>query len=157
MISRFKLYILSIMEDRRSGVFAALIKGLLRVLSWPYALAIRIVDWAYRSGFRRVHKIKDAPVISVGNITLGGTGKTPFTIFLANYLSSVGKKPAVLVRGYGKDERKMLRDELPDVAIFVGQDRVASALEAIRDKRDVLLLDDGFQHRKINRNVDIVL
>ncbi|MGD2278884.1 MAG: tetraacyldisaccharide 4'-kinase [Candidatus Omnitrophota bacterium] len=156
MIPSVKLYMLSIMKGERRGFFAFIVKSVMRVFSWFYALAIGIVDWAYRSGLRRVHKI-DAPVVSVGNITLGGTGKTPFTIFLARYFSETGKKPAVLIRGYGDDERKMLRDELPDVPVFAGQDRVRNALTALKDKRDIIILDDGFQHRRIDRDLNIVM
>ena len=156
MISSIKLYMLSIMKGKRKGFFALIVKGVMRFFSWFYALAIGIVDWAYRSGLRRIHKV-GAPVVSVGNITLGGTGKTPFTIFLARYLSEKGEKPAVLIRGYGDDERKMLRDELPDVPVFIGQDRVKSAMSALTDKRNVIILDDGFQHRRIDRDLNIVM
>jgi tetraacyldisaccharide 4'-kinase len=155
-VNGVKVYMLSLMKNKRGGVFAFFIKGILRVLSWVYALAVKIVDYGYASGVRRRHKVS-APVISVGNITLGGTGKTPFTIMLANYFCEAGKKPAVLIRGYGSDEKKMLRDELPDVPIFVGQDRVRSAGRAIADGRDILLLDDGFQHRRIMRDLDILM
>jgi tetraacyldisaccharide 4'-kinase len=154
--SSFKLYILSIMENRRGGIFAAVIKGVLRVLSWFYAAAIKIVDLAYASGMRRAHKIS-VPVVSVGNISLGGAGKTPFTLFLANYFSDTGKKPAVLIRGYGDDEKRMFRDELPDVPVFVGQDRVSNAAAAVKNGRNVILLDDGFQHRRIARDVNILM
>ena len=156
MNSFFKLYMLSVMENRRGGICAAIIRGVLRVLSWFYAAAIKIIDYGYTSGIRRTHKMS-VPVVSVGNITLGGTGKTPFTMFLANHFSDNGKKPAVLIRGYGDDERRMLCDELPDVPIFVGQDRVSSARTAITNGRDVLLLDDGFQHRRIARDLNILM
>jgi tetraacyldisaccharide 4'-kinase len=156
MISPVKLYMLSIMKDQRGGIFAAVLKSILRLLSWVYTGAIKIVDWAYTAGIRRVHEIS-IPVVSVGNITLGGTGKTPFTMFLANYYSGSGRKPGVLIRGYGKDERRMLRDELPDARVFAGQDRVRSARMAVKDGMDVLILDDGFQHRRISRDLNILM
>jgi tetraacyldisaccharide 4'-kinase len=156
MTSNFKLYILSIMQDRRDGFIALLLKCFLRFLSWIYGFAVRIVDWCYISGIRRVHKAS-VPVVSVGNITLGGTGKTPFAVFLALYLERKGKKPSVLTRGYGSDERRMLVDELPDIPVFVGQDRVKSAKAAANDGRDVLVLDDGFQHKRIARDLDILM
>jgi tetraacyldisaccharide 4'-kinase len=155
-VNGVKLYMLSIMKNNRGGMFAAIVKGVLRALSWLYAAAIKIVDYGYTSGIRRVHKVS-VPVVSVGNISLGGTGKTPFTLFLANYFSDNGKKPAVLIRGYGDDEKRMLCDELPDVPVFVGQDRVSSATAAVKEGRDVILLDDGFQHRRISRDLNILM
>ncbi|MGB2661104.1 MAG: tetraacyldisaccharide 4'-kinase [Candidatus Omnitrophota bacterium] len=156
MWPKIKLYILSIMKNERAGIIASAIKGVLRVLSWFYAVGIKIVDYGYKTGIRRKHKVS-VPVVSVGNITLGGTGKTPFTMFLADHFVKTGRKPAVLIRGYGNDERKMLRDELPDVPIFIGQDRVASAQAAVEDGRDILLLDDGFQHRRIMRDLNVLM
>ncbi len=152
----FRQYILSLMKDERNGFADVIVKGVLRFLSWIYAAAIRTVDWGYRSGLRKRYKAP-VPVISVGNVTLGGTGKTPFTIFLADHFLSAGRHPAVLIRGYGEDESRMLRDELPDVPVFAGQDRVKSAACAAENGRDVLILDDGFQHRRISRNLDILL
>ncbi|MFH1798648.1 MAG: tetraacyldisaccharide 4'-kinase [Candidatus Omnitrophota bacterium] len=153
---KFRLHILSIMRDKHWGFCAGIVKGILRVLSCFYVLAVRFVDWSYKKGFRRVYKI-DVPVISVGNITVGGTGKTPFTIFLADYFLAKGKKPAVLVRGYGNDENRMLKDELPEVSIYTGQDRVKNAFRAVRQNRDIIILDDAFQHRRIARDLNIVL
>jgi tetraacyldisaccharide 4'-kinase len=99
----------------------------------------------------------DAPVVSVGNLTLGGTGKTPFSVYLADHFLAGGRKPAILIRGYGDDEHRMLRDELPDVPVYTGRDRVKSAETAIKRNADVLILDDGFQHRRIKRDLDILL
>lgn len=144
------------MMGKQNGIFAGVVKGILRVLSCIYVPAVRFVDWSYKKGFRRVHKI-GVPVVSVGNITVGGTGKTPFTIFLADYFLSKGKKPAVLIRGYGKDESRMLKYELPEVTIFAGQDRVKNAFCAVSQTRDILILDDAFQHRRVARDLNIVL
>jgi tetraacyldisaccharide 4'-kinase len=122
-------------------------------------------------------------VISVGNITMGGTGKTPFTIFLAKLFSGIGKKVAILSRGYkgklgydlrvisdGKsiffepplaaDEPYMMARNLPGVIVITGKDRTASlsyALENFSPPPEIFLLDDGFQHRKLNRDADILL
>jgi tetraacyldisaccharide 4'-kinase len=97
------------------------------------------------------------PVVSVGNITLGGTGKTPFTIFVADYFLSSGRKPAIITRGYGRDEDRLLSEEVPDARVYVGQDRVRSALKAVSDGCDIIVMDDGFQHRRLARDLDIVL
>ncbi|MFH1395567.1 MAG: tetraacyldisaccharide 4'-kinase [Candidatus Omnitrophota bacterium] len=152
----FKLYILKLMKDETAGFFDNLIKGVLRVLSWIYYAAVKFVDKSYKAGIRRQIKI-NVPVISVGNITLGGTGKTPFAIFLAEYCQLKGRNPAILIRGYGKDENRMLADELADVSIFTGQDRVKTAAAAVSQKKDVIILDDGFQHRRIRRDFNILV
>jgi len=149
-------YILSLMKDERNGKVDVMVKSFLKMLSWVYAWGVKFVDWQYRTGVRPVHKVS-VPVISVGNITVGGTGKTPFTIYLADHFLNAEKNPAVLIRGYGDDEHRMLHDELPDVPVFVGQNRVKSANAAARRGLDVLLLDDGFQHRRISRDLNILL
>ena len=101
-------------------------------------------------------------VISIGNITLGGTGKTPLVVTLARYLNDSGKKAAVLSRGYGgdrvtSDEVELLKNRLPAVPILVGRDRIKTAREADESlKADVILLDDGFQHWRLKRDLDIV-
>lgn len=128
----------------------------LRILSRLYALGVYLVRAGYRSGIRRVHKAPIA-VVSVGNLTLGGTGKTPMTIFIADHFTASKRKPAVLTRGYGNDECRMLADELPEVPVYKGQDRVKNVLKAARDGRDVAILDDGFQHRRLARDLNILL
>lgn len=101
-------------------------------------------------------------VISVGNITLGGTGKTPLVVTLAGNLNDSGKKVAVLSRGYGgdrvtSDEVELLKKRLPCVPVLVGRDRIKTAREADESlKADVILLDDGFQHWRLKRDLDIV-
>lgn len=104
------------------------------------------------------------PVISVGNLTVGGTGKTPMVIEIARRLRDAGRRPAVLTRGYrGRaageaDEVRELRAALPDVPVLVDPDRVAGAAAARRlHAADCLVLDDGFQHRRLARDLDIVL
>jgi tetraacyldisaccharide 4'-kinase len=110
----------------------------------------------YRRVPSRIRKVK-AQVISVGNITWGGTGKTPLIIHLATALSEQGKNVAVLIRGYGRDEVLELRKKLEGIPVVVGRDRIKSAHEAIQKyKADVLLLDDGFQHIRLHRDLDIV-
>jgi len=149
-------YIVSLMKDERNGALDKVFKALLFFLSFVYGLAVDIVDWGYRSGIRRVHRAP-VPVVSVGNLTLGGTGKTPFTVYVAEHFLKKGKKPAVLTRGYGDDEHKMLKDALKDVPVYVGQDRVRNAKKAAENGADVIILDDGFQHRRLYRDMDILL
>jgi len=149
-------YILSLMKDERNEKVDIMVKSFLKMLSRAYEWGVKFVDRQYRTGARHVHKVS-VPVISVGNITVGGTGKTPFTIYLADHFLNAGKNPAVLIRGYGDDEHRMLRDELPDVPVLVGQNRAKSANAAVRTGSDVLILDDGFQHRRVSRDLNILL
>jgi tetraacyldisaccharide 4'-kinase len=104
------------------------------------------------------------PVISVGNLTVGGTGKTPLVIEIVRRLGELGRRPAVLTRGYRgspdqpADEVLELREALPDVPVIVNPDRVAAAASARADHAaDCAVLDDGFQHRRLRRDLDIVL
>jgi tetraacyldisaccharide 4'-kinase len=130
----------------------------------------------YRRGLLRVERAS-VPVISVGNITLGGTGKTPLVAALARTLLAAGARPAVLTRGYrrrdrepvliwrqpavawgrGGDEATVLARALPEVPIVVDADRVRGAATAVRETGAThLVLDDGFQHWRLHRDLDIV-
>lgn len=100
---------------------------------------------------------ESARILSVGNLSCGGTGKTPLVMTLADYLSQAGKKVAVLTRGYGGDESQELRERLKGVPVLVGKDRRKNAAIAVKEHGcDLLLLDDGFQHLAIRRDLDIV-
>lgn len=128
-------------------------KALAAVYAW--------LVWIWQSSFRwfpnRARRV-NARVISIGNITWGGTGKTPLVIKIARELSEGGKRVAVLTRGYGKDEVKELRRKLTNVPVLVGRDRVRLAMEAIdKHQAEVLLLDDGFQHLRLKRDLDVVM
>jgi tetraacyldisaccharide 4'-kinase len=102
------------------------------------------------------------PVVSVGNLTLGGTGKTPCVEYVAGFYRDLGHSVAILSRGYGaeagrNDEAMILEENLPDVPHLQGVDRVGLARTAIEElDRDTLVLDDGFQHRQLARDLDIV-
>ncbi len=117
--------------------------------------------WVWQSSFlwfpKRAKKV-NARVISIGNITWGGTGKTPLVIKIARDLAAKGKRVAVLTRGYGRDEVKELEKKLPGIPVIVGRDRVRSARTAIaKHQAEVLLLDDGFQHLRLERDLDVVM
>ncbi|MCK5377122.1 MAG: tetraacyldisaccharide 4'-kinase, partial [Acidobacteria bacterium] len=132
---------------------------------------------AYDRGWLRSQSL-DIPVISVGNISFGGTGKTPMVVALVRDLIRLGRRPAVLTRGYGRRERDLdvvvgpepkqrveeVGDEpleiaglLPGVPVVVEADRVRGGREAQRLGADVVVLDDGFQHRRLRRDLDLVL
>ncbi len=119
----------------------------------------------YQSGMLPRSRLP-VPVISVGNLTLGGTGKTPLILFLARRLQGWGRRPAILTRGYmpsgrdpgASDEAALLTEELPGVPIGVGADRVATARRLLAEGTvDVFLLDDGFQYLRLHRDLDLVL
>jgi tetraacyldisaccharide 4'-kinase len=103
----------------------------------------------------------DVSVISVGNITTGGTGKTPMVAWVVERLRQADRRPAILTRGYKShagvsDEAELLKAQT-GVPVIVNPDRIAGAREAISGGADVLVMDDGFQHRRLRRDLDIVL
>lgn len=132
-------------------------KSLLKVPTFFYTLLQRGHQFAYQRGMLPIHKVK-AYVISVGNLTCGGSGKTPLAVMLARNLASMRRRVGVLTRGFGGDEQHELKDRLSQIPILVGSNRVKSAERAIKDFGvDTLILDDGFQHRRLARQMDIVV
>ena len=129
----------------------------LYLLSLLYGIIVRLACFSYRRGILPGYKSK-IKVISVGNITLGGTGKTPFVKYLAKSLSEEGKKVVILSRGYSMDEPRLLEANLPGIKVITGRDRIQKVKEIERDYPcDVIVLDDGFQHWRLKRDMDIVL
>lgn len=135
--------------------------GLL-LLSFVYGMVICLRNWLYDTGLRAERNV-ERPVISVGNLTVGGTGKTPTTEWLVRWFIERGSRPAILSRGYcskegRNDEALLLATRLPDVPHRQHPNRFRAALDAIQlDAANVLVLDDGFQHRRLARFGDIVL
>ena len=156
-MDKIKSYILSVMKDERKTIDSYIIGALLSIASAVYLLILNCVYFLYRNNILRPHKVR-AKVISVGNITLGGTGKTPFTIAFAENIKAMGRKPAVLTRGYGGDESHLLKERLQGIPVLVGRDRVKNAKRA-QDEfgNDSVILDDGFQHYRIKKDLNIVL
>ena len=97
------------------------------------------------------------PTISVGNVSVGGTGKTPVAAWLAKGLQDRGAKPAIVLRGYGDDEPLVHRMINPDIPVIVSADRVAGIAAARAGGATVAVLDDAFQHRRVRRDADLVL
>jgi len=124
--------------------------------SFIYLVIVSLRNLFYSARFFKVHSV-DARVISVGNITWGGSGKTPAVLSILEAASREGPKPAVLTRGYGNDEEGLFTRLAPGALLMVGKDRVKSGLEAINTHSvKTILLDDGFQHRRLKRDLDIV-
>jgi tetraacyldisaccharide 4'-kinase len=162
--------------------------SLLWPLSLAYALVMELRAGAYKIGLFRSHK-SSVPVISIGNIVAGGTGKTPMAIYVAQVLMHSGLRPAVLSRGYKRKSRTSPKEPLvvsngaalqcgvetagdepflmasrllgtegkPGAMVIVGRDRVAGAEKAVELGAQVIVLDDGFQHLRLKRDLDIVL
>jgi tetraacyldisaccharide 4'-kinase len=152
-----------IVSGERKGVLAALARGVLGVLERPYRWAMKRRNARFDDGRAEAVRV-GAPVISVGNLTVGGTGKTPFVAWLATWFRERGVKVVLISRGYGSrggernDEALELAGRLPGVPHLQNADRVAAARTAReKDLGDLLILDDAFQHRRIARDLDIVL
>ncbi len=179
MIPDLKKNVEAVMKDRTGAPG----KGLDVLLRGAAKLYGGVVDLRSRLYDRGALKTSTLPckVVSIGNITVGGTGKTPMTIFLADSLKRKHIKPVILSRGYGGtatdsggmvtdgqtlamdsvcsgDEPFLMASLLEGVPVFVGKRRMESAMEAcLRFHPDVFILDDGFQHRALHRDVDILL
>lgn len=143
-------------------------------LLWPlsllYSLAVSAKAWCYSRGILRARRLPGL-VVSVGNLTVGGTGKTPMVLALAERFAEQGRKVAILTRGYKgtpggdvgrgepqSDEVALLRERLEGkVRLGVGADRYKSGMVLARHGIDTFVLDDGFQHSKLARDVNIVL
>ncbi len=165
----FKEHLYNLATDRYRGFIPAVIKAFLLILSLIYASLVRILIFFCRTKSYRL----DCKVVSVGNITLGGTGKTTLVEFIARYLKEKGHKVAILSRGYKKkitsyqlpvtsyenigDEPYMLKMNLKEVPVIVDSNRIRAAKLAIRKFRaDTVILDDGFQQWGISKDLEIV-
>ncbi|MBY0231749.1 MAG: tetraacyldisaccharide 4'-kinase [Gemmataceae bacterium] len=148
---------LKLVKGETRGVLPSLARFGLWLLSLGYGLAVRLRNAAYSWGWLRVERAP-VPVISVGNLTAGGTGKTPFVEWVCRLLRE-DRLVAILSRGYGAhDEALVLEENLPDVPHFQGPDRAALARAAVEEcESQALVLDDGFQHRRLHRDLDLVL
>jgi tetraacyldisaccharide 4'-kinase len=147
-------------------------------VSRAFRLALKARETLYRTGLLQTHRL-NSPVVSIGNLTMGGTGKTPLAIFLAEQVMAEGLRPVILSRGYRRrtrgivivsrgrgpvvdwqdagDEPWLMAQRLKQAAVVVGEDRYAAGKRAEEENLgDLFILDDGFQHRRLYRNFDIV-
>lgn len=155
--ARFK----RLVDGSAGGPWATAARIGLAAAAAPYGLAVAARAAAYDHGLFARHAAA-VPVVSVGNVTLGGTGKTPLVAWVVRRLVSHGRRPAIVSRGYAatpgepSDEAAELALLLPGVPHHANRDRVAAARTAVTAGSDVIVLDDGFQHRRLTRNLDIV-
>lgn len=146
---------------------------ILRPLSWLYGGVMRLRSFAYARGWRRSYRV-ERPVVIVGNLTVGGTGKTPVVIWLAQQLSGLGMRVGIVSRGYGRngtepqiveetsdwrdvgDEPLLLRQKTGCLTV-VAADRVAAARILVEQGAEVIIADDGLQHLRLARDCEIVV
>lgn len=164
----------AIQSGQERGINASLWRRLFCVVTIFYRFGAAFKNFLYDRQICRIQRL-DVPVISVGNLTLGGTGKSPLIAYLVDYYLRLGAKPAILSRGYGakkektpeiaepflnkNDEAAELAEHFPDVPHFLSPDRFRAGKALLQEfpQRNVVLLDDGFQHRRLHRDLDIVL
>lgn len=177
IIDRLKQDIENVISGKdNDSALSKILDGISRV----YGPAMELRSKLYQNGWLKTHRLP-CPVISIGNITLGGTGKTPMTIYLANLLQSMGYNPAIICRGYGGkcehaggvvtdgvsvflgpedagDEPYLMASGLSGIPVVVGKDRCASGMKVWRSFcPDVIICDDAFQHLRLYRDLNLVL
>jgi tetraacyldisaccharide 4'-kinase len=159
---------------------SSLLRHFLLVISIGYGGLVKLREQLYKKGLLQSKRLS-CPVISIGNLTIGGSGKTPMTINIAEFIRHLGYGVAIISRGYkgqaekiggvvcdgrkicmgpdtAGDEPFMVAQRLKTVPVIVGKDRFKAGILAIQEfKPDVLLLDDAFQHLKLHRDIDLVL
>lgn len=141
---------------RGEGVAAAAARAGLTPLSWLYGATVTVRNRAYDAGLFASQSL-GAPTVSVGNLTVGGTGKTPVAAWLAERIATHGARPGILLRGYGGDEPGVHRVLAPAAIVVAHADRRSAARQAQALGATVFVLDDAFQHRQVRRDADIVL
>jgi tetraacyldisaccharide 4'-kinase len=157
-----------LVSGQSTGLGAALLRFFLGIAAQVYSTAIGLRNLLYSKGWLKTYRA-NATVFSIGNITTGGTGKTPLVIWLCNLLRQRNIRCAILTRGYKatknlklktknySDEPAILAESCPEAEVVVNPDRVAGAAEAVNKfGAKVLIMDDGFQHRRLARELDIV-
>jgi tetraacyldisaccharide 4'-kinase len=152
-----------LISGRQRGTAGAVARACLAALAWPYGAVAGLRNLYYDRWPGACLRLP-VPVISVGNLTVGGTGKTPLVAWLARWFLMRGLPLTILSRGYGgregqpNDEALELAQSVPQAAHVQHSDRRVAARQALaRQPHQVLLLDDGFQHRRLARDLDIVL
>ncbi len=153
----------NLVSGQNKSWWTAPARAALRMAETPYTWVVEARNRRYDQDPKAIERV-GVPVISVGNITAGGTGKTPLVAWLARWFTSRHVKVVLISRGYkaqndqGNDEARELEQLLPDVPHLQNPDRIAAAHSAIDQLPcELIILDDAFQHRRIHRDLDIVL
>jgi len=163
MLNIDPLAYLRIISHEDYSLLATAVRTILLPAEFAYAAAMRLRNLAYDLNCLKTVRL-DIPVVSVGNLTLGGTGKTPLVAWLARFFRQHNVRVTIISRGYGaasasrNDEAKALESLLPDVPHLQNPDRLAAAQVATQElATQLIILDDAFQHRRLARDLDIVL
>ncbi|MBP2627234.1 MAG: Tetraacyldisaccharide 4-kinase [Firmicutes bacterium] len=175
-----QIYLYKLVHGEEPGILAVILLGLLRTFSAIYAWGVSIKLYLYKYGILKQHKL-DCQVISLGNITVGGTGKTPTAQRLATIIHEMGYRVVILNRGYragwqgqvglvsdgqkiymtvteAGDEAYLLAKSLPGIPVVIGRNRILTGEYAVKElQAEVVILDDGYQHWQLARDLDIVL
>lgn len=181
MLKKIETYFLELVQGKRKGPMARVAKTFLRFLSWFYKLIISCRNWAFDHGCFKQYHAPVPVVMSIGNIVVGGTGKTPVTLMIAQefyeefliailsrgYRSKAERLPSPVVLSNGKgpmhaacycgDEPFLLSQNLPKAHVIVGKNRHLSSKMAVKAGAQLILLDDGMQHRYVARDYEIVV
>lgn len=181
MWKHLEVYFIDVVKSKRRGVFAAFLRGVLWVLSGFYKFLSFSRNWAFDTGWFRRYSPPVPVVISIGNIVVGGTGKTPVTLLLAQkfidtYLTAILSRgyrspaerlitPVVLSHGAGPihpasycgDEPYLLASNMPSAIVIVGKDRHQASNIAAKAGAQLILLDDGMQHRRLARDFEVIV
>jgi tetraacyldisaccharide 4'-kinase len=180
VLNTLERYWRTLVQDRHPTLLGKLAKGALWLSSLGYAAVMKGRNFAYDCGTFKTKRVENTTIVSVGNIVVGGTGKTPLILKLLEDLGA--KNTAVLSRGYRSpaekqtiptvlsyghgplfgacqcgDEPYLIASTFPEAVVVVGRNRYEAAQMAVQAGRKILLLDDGLQHRKIKRNVEIIV
>ncbi|HQZ64431.1 MAG TPA: tetraacyldisaccharide 4'-kinase [Planctomycetaceae bacterium] len=145
------------------GIAASCLRATLLGASWAYGFGVGVRNSLFDSGWKSIQRVT-VPVFSLGNITTGGTGKTPLVALVCQLLQESDRRPGIVSRGYrsvdgdANDEKLVLNILCPGVPHEQNPDRVAAANSLIStDGVDAIVMDDGFQHRRLRRDLEIVL
>ena len=141
---------------RGHGKRARFVRSLITPLEWLYSIGVATRGAMYDRGLLTTHQFS-VPVLSVGNLTVGGTGKTPVSAWFAQRFLEKGVSPAIVLRGYGGDETIVHQRLNPGIPVIAAADRVRGIGDAIRQGAKVVVLDDAFQHRRAQRDADVIL
>ena len=157
-----KVFLYRFIHEDQKNFFAKALKGFLWILSFVYVGLSKIAFWLHQHHILKKN-ILPKPVISIGNLTLGGTGKTPLAGFIVSYLKHKGHEPAILIRGYMaqrgvSDEVELYKEMLPHIPVEQGRNRFEAGIRVLKNypSVDTFVLDDGFQHWALDRDLDVV-
>lgn len=140
--------------SRRPGARLARLGLLPAAALWRAGMLLR--EWMFRRGWRAAHDLP-RPSVAVGNLTVGGSGKTPIATWIARHYAAQGRTPGILLRGYGADEVLVHRHDVPEAVVVPNPDRLAGAVEAVAGGADVLVLDDAFQRLDVRRDLNVLV